>query len=195
MHSHCVSNQYENLSACRDAVLHNFGLIPEVPWDSFLQILPPSHLDSETAARVLDVLEASEIVDSEGWKSFASEPAKCSSRESEVFRPLDDLFDAIVAACKKELAMKPGPYKWTTIANTTPKSARKSTCKPDAWLVLASDTHAQHVGDEERYYWEDCCLSARFIKKTSNNNTNDVCTHATHLHRSCLRFRVHRNES
>lgn len=184
--SHHVSDtpyRTGDLSASRNAVIRDLGLIPEVSWASFTEILPPSPLSPEQAARVLVALNKHEIVDNKGEKVFTTEPAKNTSRESEVFRPLDNLFGLVVAACTNELGTRPGPYEWTTIADTTPKSARKSTCKPDAWLVLASDTHAQYVGDKESHYWEDCCLSAQFKKGTSSHDANDVRIHTVTLRR------------
>ena len=196
--SHHVLNalyRTEHLSAGRDAVLHDLGSVPEAPWKSFLKILPPSPLGPGQAERVVVALNKDEIVDNERRKTFATEPSNDPSRESEVFRPLDHLFDVIVAACETEIATKPGPYKWTTITDITPKSARKSTCKSGAWLVLASATHAQSVEDNESYYWEDCCLSAQFKKGTSLNDIHDARTRTAMIRRFCLPFRMHRTES
>lgn len=184
-----------DLSAGRDAVLRDLASIPEVPWDSFTQILPSSRFGPGQDGRVLDALKTDEIVGNKGWNMLSTDPSKNLSHEAEVFRPLDSLFDVIVAACKKELSSEdrlPCPYKWTTIANTSPKSARTSTSKPDAWLVLASTPHAQRVKDQNSYYWEDCCLSAQFKKGISPNDTNDVRICTDTKHSLCLRFLAHR---
>ena len=196
--SHHVSDapyRTGDLSAGRDAVLRDLASIPEVPWDSFTQILPPSPLGPAQAQRVLDALKTDGIAGNKGWNMFTTDPSKNLSHEAEVFRPLDSLFDAIVTACKNELSSEdhlPCPYKWTTIANCSPKSARTSTSKPDAWLVLASTPHAQHVKDQNSYYWEDCCLSAQFKKGISSNDTNDVRARTDTIHSLCLHFLVHR---
>lgn len=177
--SHCVSDAQSrtgDLRAGRDDVLRDLRLVPETSWESFLKILPPSPLDPGKAERVLAALNKDEIVDNEGGTAFAAEPGNVSSCESKAFRFLDQLFDDIVTACKTELATKPGQYKWTTLGDTPPKSACKSTCKPDAWLVLNPTTHAQHVEDDEGYYWEDCCLPAQFKKETSFNDIYDART-------------------
>lgn len=190
--SHHVSDapyRTGELSVGREAVLHDLGSIPEVQWDSFLQVLPPSRLHPEQTERVLRVLEENGRVVDGKWVDWSTEPLRSSSREPEVFLPLDKLFTEIVAGCETELAtdgFAPGPYKWTTIADTAPKSARTSTCKPDAWLVLDPGTHAQTVGDSESYYWEDCCLSAQFKKGTSLGDVHDVCSGTSLIYLECL---------
>ena len=84
-----------SLHEARSAVVDDVGRIPLVSFDFFCQSVL-LEVPSDAVKKSANDLQTARVIQNGRWKAFPRNPKSMKAKESDVFKPLKDIFDAIV---------------------------------------------------------------------------------------------------
>jgi hypothetical protein len=173
--------QYQtgSLDEARSAVVDDVGRIPLVSFDFFCQSVLPE-VPSGAVQKSANDLQATGVIQNGRWSAFPANPKSTKAKESDAFKPLKDVFDAIVNTTKNYMGDRKPTVKMTCEPNMTPLSERSNSSRPDAHLELLDTKHLAPPASTRHVrlpsYWEDITHSCEFKKGDSEDDCYDVCT-------------------
>lgn len=83
------------LSEARSAVVDDVGRIPLVSFDFFCQSVLPE-VPSDVVKKCAKDMQQAGVIRKGRWNAFPRNPKSMKAKELDVFRPLKNIFDAIV---------------------------------------------------------------------------------------------------
>jgi hypothetical protein len=175
-----VGPQYRtgSLNEARSAVVDDVGSIPLVSFDFFCQSVLPE-VPSDAVKKNANDLQTAGVIQNGRWKAFPENPKSMKAKESDAFRPLKEIFDAIVETAQKYMGGRKPTVKMTCEPDMTPLSERSNSSRPDAHSELLDTKHLAPSASTGHVrlpsYWEDITHSYEFKKGDSEDDCYDVC--------------------
>ncbi|KAJ7201727.1 hypothetical protein C8J57DRAFT_1154475 [Mycena rebaudengoi] len=155
------SYQSGNLEQQRDATMEDIGFLPIVSINFLLDSALPS-MDDSVCRKVEQMLQKNGQLGAKGrWKQYPSAPGKSKKKESDVFKPLIAIFDAIVKAGSEVLG-RPATLEFKQDPDVKSHGERENSSKPDGRFTLRSpDPVIALHGDKS---WFSTALACEFKK-------------------------------
>ncbi|KAI5984943.1 hypothetical protein EDD15DRAFT_2532928 [Pisolithus albus] len=161
------------------ALLRDLGEIPPVSLDYFeSRVLPP-------LPQGVDVTEIKESLrharvwskGSRRWTVFETNPKKSRKSEDNAFKPLSQVFDAVVREARKTIGDRKATLMYASRRTKSPASERSNSTRPDAYLLLREkksiDDKTDTSNDLHRHSWNDIAVSFEFKKGTGDEDRED----------------------
>ncbi|KAI5993491.1 hypothetical protein EDD15DRAFT_2548104, partial [Pisolithus albus] len=164
-----------DLTFSRRAVLRDLGGIPSVSLDYFeSRVLPP-------LPQGVDVTKIKESAvwskDSKRWASFTTNPKESRKSEHDAFKPLSQVFDAVVREARQTIANRETTLVYASRPTKLPTCERSNSTRPDAFLLLREkksiDDKTDTSNDSHRHSWNDIAVSFEFKKGTGEEDRED----------------------
>lgn len=170
-----------DLALGRTTVLRDLGDIPSVSLDYFKSAaLPPLH-EQIDVGKIKESLQRDADVWSQAsnqWAGFAKEPKDSELSEDMTFKPLSNVFDAVVRGAATA-ANTQAKLRFVSRPSESPLSERSNATRPDAYLLLVkkksidAQVNKDHVKDSNINSWDDIVVSLEFKKGNGNVERKD----------------------
>ncbi|KAI6038241.1 hypothetical protein EDC04DRAFT_3113831 [Pisolithus marmoratus] len=174
-----------DLALGRTAVLRDLGDIPSVSLDYFKSAALPPLCGQINIDKIKQSLQRDADIWSQAstqWVGFAKEPKDSEKSEDMTFRPLSNIFDAVVREASK-VANTKTKLRFVSRPSESPLSERSNATRPDAYLLLvekksidAQLNKKNHAKNSNPDSWNDI---AKIVWSLHHIMRSDPCRRAT----------------
>ncbi|KAI5993508.1 hypothetical protein EDD15DRAFT_899602 [Pisolithus albus] len=161
------------------ALLRDLGEIPPVSLDYFeSRVLPPLPQGVDVT-KIKESLRHARVWSkgSRRWTVFETNPKKSRKSEDNAFKPLSQVFDAVVREARKTIGDRKATLMYASRRTKSPASERSNSSRPDAYLLLREkksiDDKTDTSNDFHRHSWNDIAVSFEFKKGTGEEDRED----------------------
>ncbi|KAI6140067.1 hypothetical protein EDD17DRAFT_1499893 [Pisolithus thermaeus] len=187
------SREYRSgdLKLGRSAVLRDLGEIPSVSLEYFKSAALPPLRQQIDVTQIKESLQRDATVWSgelQRWAKFKTDPKKSGESEDETFKPLSEVFDAVVREASKT-ASTPAKLRFASRPSEAPISERTNSTRPDAYLLLVDKKSVDipedkaHTGKKLPDSWDNITVSFEYKKGNGDTDRKDVIWSLHHIMR------------
>ncbi|KAI6021147.1 hypothetical protein EDC04DRAFT_2901404 [Pisolithus marmoratus] len=180
-HTSLAAYRSGDLALGRTAVLRDLGDIPSVSLDYFKSAALPPLRERIDIDKIKESLQRDAEVWSQAsnqWVGFAKEPKDSEQSEDMTFKPLSNIFDAVVR--KATVAGTQAKLRFVSRPSESPLSERSNATCPDAYLLLLEKKSVDTQNDKKNHAknsnpdsWDDIAVSFKFKKGNGNAERKD----------------------
>ncbi|KAI5993484.1 hypothetical protein EDD15DRAFT_2529981 [Pisolithus albus] len=160
-----------DLRFSRPAVLRDLRQIPSVSLDYFeSRVLPPLPQGVDVTKIQESAVWSKKL---QRWAAFEKDPKNSGKSEDDAFKPLAQVFDAVVREARKTIGDRETTLKYGSRPAKSPISERSNSTRPDAYLLLREKKSIDDKTDTSNDSWNDIAVSFEFKKGTGEKDRED----------------------
>ncbi|KAI6111282.1 hypothetical protein F5141DRAFT_1113645 [Pisolithus sp. B1] len=170
-----------DLKLGRSAVLRDLGEIPSVSLEYFKSAALPPLRQQIDINQIKESLQRDATVwsrDSQRWAKFKTDPKKLGESEDETFKPLLQVFEAVIHEASKT-ASTPTKLRFASRPSEVPISEWTNSTRLDAYLLLVDKKSVDipedkaHTGKKLPDSWDDITISFEYKKGNRDADRKD----------------------
>ncbi|KAI5993502.1 hypothetical protein EDD15DRAFT_2529998 [Pisolithus albus] len=157
------------------ALLRDLGEIPSVSLDYFESHALPPLPQGVDVTKIQESLRDAAVwsKDLQRWAVFTTNPKKSRKSEHDAFKPLSQVFNAVVREARKTIGDRKATLMYASRRTKSPASERSNSTRPDAYLLLREKKSIDDKTDTSNDSWNDIAVSFEFKKGTGEEDCEE----------------------